>query len=331
MLRIVSETAKNPLKLLILQRVTLFVIEEIGLISSETFGVMDTVMKYVMDNDLPFGGKLVIANGDPVQLEQIMGRPFWISTHLMMSFDIICLKKYVRMANDETLQDVLELMRSPTINEVGRSFITDAIEANCQFVSNWKDVSSDRMRVLTTKKAERAIIAEFLDEKRNDPNVRCVVSKSKDEILEGDRWKQCSGYRRRTLNNIALEREELVLFENAVMCFTYNNNEGAESFSQGGLCIVEDIPQNFDEKSKIKVVIVPAGENNFIQPRREWKRIQIGRREGVPILIGHGLFARRIQYPIRYYTVQNFHRVMGCTAHGGIASQLSSSSKEFRM
>ncbi|CAG0901418.1 unnamed protein product [Cyprideis torosa] len=327
----IRNLAKNPMKLLILQRTNVFVVEEIGLVSAEMYGVLDTVMKYVMSNDLPFGGKLVIANGDHVQLEPILGRPFWMSTHLMISFDIMVLKKYVRMANDQTLQDVLQLLRSCTISGEDRKRVVDAIKARCEFVENWNNVPSERLRVLTTKKAQAAINDKYLQEKRSDPNLRCVLSKSKDEILEGDKWQPLSGYRKRTLSNNALEPEEIVLFEGAIMCFTYNNTEGNTPFSQGGLCIIQTIPRNFTAESNVTVVVLPPGQTNFYPLNPQWQRLQVGRHQGIPILVGQGLFARRTQFPFRYYTVQNFHRIMGTTAQGGIATQLSVHHKDYRM
>jgi predicted GIY-YIG superfamily endonuclease len=321
----------NPIKLLILQRTNVFIFEEIGLVSAEMFAVLDSVMKYVMSCDLPFGGKLVIANGNHVQLQPIEGRPFWMSTHFMMSFDAIVLKEYVRMANDPTLQNILQLLRKSVICGEERKQVLDAIDNHCEFVDSWNQVPSARMRVLTTKKAQENINSKFLDEKLNEPNLRCVKSKSTDEILEGDRWKPCSGFRQKALNRNASEPQEMILFKGAIMCFTYNCNEGNTIFSQGGLCIVTSIPQEFNRESKVTVILVPPGETNFVPPQRHWQQIEIGRKQGLPILVGPGIFARRTQYPFRYYTVQNFHRVMGCTAQGGIATQLSIVTKEFRM
>ncbi|CAG0893520.1 unnamed protein product [Cyprideis torosa] len=295
------------------------------------FGVLDSVMKYVMNNDRPFGGKLVVANGDHVQLQPILGRPFWMSTHLMMSFDILLLKKYVRMANDPTLQNVLGLLRSPTMSEDQREEVLHAVEANCNFIDTWDNVAPELMRVLTTKKAQEQINAKYLETMQNDPNVRHVVSYARDEILENDRWTICSGYRKKTLTRNALEPEELVIIEGGVYAFTYNKTEGNATISQGGLTIVENIPQQFNDQSKLCVVLVPPGERNIFPARQQWKRIQIGRQASVPILVGPGLFAKRTQFPLRYYTVQNFHRVMGCTAQAGIATQLSVNMKPFRM
>ncbi|CAG0901954.1 unnamed protein product [Cyprideis torosa] len=327
----IRNLTKNPIKLLILQRTNVFIFEEIGLVSSEMFAVLDSVMKYVMSCDLPFGGKLVIANGNHVQLQPIEGRPFWMSTHFMMSFDAIVLKEYVRMANDPDLQHILQLLRKPIMIGEERKQVLDAIEKHCEFVDSWNQVPSERMRVLTTKKAQENINNKFLEDKLNQPNLRCVKSKSTDEILEGDRWKPCSGFRQKSLNRNASEPQEMILFKDAIMCFTYNCNEGNAIFSQGGLCIVKSIPEEFNPDSKVTVIIVPPGETNIFPPPRHWQQIQIGRRQGIPILVGPGIFARRTQYPFRYYTVQNFHRVMGCTAQGGIATQLSVVTKEFRM
>ncbi|CAG0890579.1 unnamed protein product [Cyprideis torosa] len=327
----IRNLTKNPIKLLILQRTNVFIFEEIGLVSAEMFAVLDSVMKYVMSCDLPFGGKLVIANGNHVQLQPIEGRPFWMSTHFMMSFDAIVLKEYVRMANDPTLQNILQLLRKSVICGEERKQVLDAIDNHCEFVDSWNQVPSARMRVLTTKKAQENINSKFLDEKLNEPNLRCVKSKSTDEILEGDRWKPCSGFRQKALNRNASEPQEMILFKGAIMCFTYNCNEGNAIFSQGGLCIVTSIPQEFNRESKVTVILVPPGETNFVPPQRHWQQIEIGRKQGLPILVGPGIFARRTQYPFRYYTVQNFHRVMGCTAQGGIATQLSIVTKEFRM
>ena len=62
--------AKQPIKMAFLQHMDVILIAEIGLISSELFGAIDTVLRH---NKAPMGRLVVLATGDPHQLRPVNG------------------------------------------------------------------------------------------------------------------------------------------------------------------------------------------------------------------------------------------------------------------
>ena len=58
----------DPNKLRLFKRIDVLYFEEIGMICAEEFAAIDVILQKCHDCDLPFGGPLVFATGDPKQL-----------------------------------------------------------------------------------------------------------------------------------------------------------------------------------------------------------------------------------------------------------------------
>jgi AAA domain len=69
--RCLASLDKDPLRKAMIIRTDVFVFEEIGLLSSEYFVALDHVLRILMENSLPWGGKLLMSNGDHRQLKCI--------------------------------------------------------------------------------------------------------------------------------------------------------------------------------------------------------------------------------------------------------------------
>lgn len=52
----------------LLKRTDVFVFEEIGLLSAEYFVALDAILRVIMVNNLPWGGKLLLSCGDAKQV-----------------------------------------------------------------------------------------------------------------------------------------------------------------------------------------------------------------------------------------------------------------------
>ena len=107
------QLVRSPVRMAALQRIDVLMIEEIGLVSAEMFAVMDIVLRYIRDNQVPMGGVLIVASGDPRQLSPISGSPIWASYHLIATFRIMSLKHYVRAQRDPNLQSFLSIFARP--------------------------------------------------------------------------------------------------------------------------------------------------------------------------------------------------------------------------
>nr|XP_039258626.1 uncharacterized protein LOC120335208 [Styela clava] len=307
--------SKSGKKMVMLQRTDIFIFEEIGLISAETYAMLDRCMKEIMSTDECFGHKLVIANGDPCQLPPPQGAPFWTSMHFMAFFKALPLKHFVRSASDRKLQKIIALIRKPSLQEAQVIDIVNILGDNCNFVGNWNSVPEDAMRIVSTRKAEQMAIDEFLEGKANDPNVQLVKFISTDEVYDGASWGPANTTQTHAITRQVLEPEEISLFIGAVLRLTYNNNSGNAKFSQGQLCIVNELLQADQLQSEVavRVKLVPPGERSFSTLDSNWSDFILKPRYTPDVLISGMINARRLQLPVRFYKANTIHRVMGET------------------
>jgi predicted GIY-YIG superfamily endonuclease len=323
----INSLHRDPAKLVLLQRTHVFFIEEIGFISAEQFSILDSVMKNVMCNDLPFGGKLVVANGDEYQLPPIDGKPFWTSMHLITSFTVLRFREYVRAAGDAHLQQVIELMRQPTIIELEQSTILSIVAQHANFTPSWQDVPPLAVRIVSTRLADSHVLADYLEQHRGIT----VTSQATDEVNRQNSWAPANDQVSRSLDHHCLEAKSLVLFEGALMRMTRNHLVGDIRYSQGQLAMVTNIPHPFGEDSSITVALVPPGVRNFDVVQLEWPTIPVRRIASIPVVVAFGLVkGRRTQFPLRYYLANTIHRLMGETCREA-ATEISTTKKENRL
>ena len=66
-------------------------------LSAEYFVVLDSILRVLMGNSLPFGGKLVLCCGDAKQLPPVEGTMIWTSLNMCTMMDIFVFKADVRV------------------------------------------------------------------------------------------------------------------------------------------------------------------------------------------------------------------------------------------
>ncbi|XP_039271516.2 uncharacterized protein LOC120345964 [Styela clava] len=307
--------SKSPKKMVLLQRTDIFIFEEIGLISAETYAMLDRCMKEIMSTNESFGHKFVFANGDPCQLPPPRGAPFWTSMHFMAFFRALPLKHFVRSAGDKELQSVIQLLRQPSSSEQQVNDIVSILSNACNFVDNWSFVPDDAMRIVSTRKAEQMVIEDFLKSKSEDPNVTLKTFHSIDEVYDGVTWGPATTNQSYQITRQVLEPVELLLFKGAILRLTYNNNSENTKFSQGQLCVIQDFLNANEILSEvaIRVKLVPPGERSFTTINSNWPDFILRPRYTADVLIGGMSHARRLQLPLRFYKANTIHRVMGET------------------
>ena len=79
----------DPLRLTFLKRLDVLVIEEVGMLNSEQWSVLDHTIRFVNNSNVPMGGILVLGNGDPIQLRPPSGPLLWISPILYTNFKLL--------------------------------------------------------------------------------------------------------------------------------------------------------------------------------------------------------------------------------------------------
>jgi PIF1-like helicase len=75
-----------------LKRTDVFIFEEIGLLSAEYFVALDAVLRVLMANGLPWGGKLLLSCGDAKQLPPVEGTMIWSSVNMCTMMEVFVFK-----------------------------------------------------------------------------------------------------------------------------------------------------------------------------------------------------------------------------------------------
>lgn len=85
--------------------------------SYQNYYEMDHAMKHSLNNDLPVGGKLAIADGDPHQLSLITGNFICVPSCFLFSLDLILLKYCVRLSSNSILHATLQITRKSSASD----------------------------------------------------------------------------------------------------------------------------------------------------------------------------------------------------------------------
>ena len=144
---------KDPQRLVHLKLLDILVFEEMGMLNSEQWSVLDQTLRFVNNSNVPMGGVLVFGNGDPKQLRPPKGPLLWISPLLMTNFEFFYLEEFVRMT-DPNGTKVLTLLDTVRMTDEIAEEVTNILAENCCFVSTWNEIATDEaiLRVVPTKK-----------------------------------------------------------------------------------------------------------------------------------------------------------------------------------
>ena len=91
LIRLSSDIARK----VVLERVQVPIVEELSVIPAEIFSCMSMILQDLRDNYEPFGGVVVIANGDCLQLPNVSGCDVFLSTSLLFGFNFHFLRHLV--------------------------------------------------------------------------------------------------------------------------------------------------------------------------------------------------------------------------------------------
>ena len=82
----VQKLYEDPLRLVLFKKLHVLVVEELGMLNSEQWAILDQTLRFVNDKNTHMGGVLVFGNGDPKQLRAPSGPVIWISPILLTNF-----------------------------------------------------------------------------------------------------------------------------------------------------------------------------------------------------------------------------------------------------
>lgn len=247
----------NPIKKDILRSCHVLCFEEIGLISQEYLSAIDMILRGVRENELPFGGVIFFATGDPRQLPPIIGRPMWISSHMFSSFRPVVLRHYVRSMNDLQLQRALRLLQLPrmTAGQVEECIEVFSNNLHAQnFVETFQDAPADSIKIVSKNKVVQQLAKEAMGRRKHvidDHNQRfpaqqhkCSCISHADDFVETTpgHYGAPDHRAKQDLNRLLEEQDELFLSEGGVYKFSTNDTGNTPMrFTHGQLCIVKKI------------------------------------------------------------------------------------------
>ena len=145
---------RNNKKILLLALEVLFV-EVVSLISAKQWSAIDITLRELKQSSLPFGGVLVFAILDQMQLPSNDGNEIFLSPVFLTNIALFFLGHFVRMT-DKDGQTVLRHMWTRPINPAAVAETQANLDVKVTFKDSWADLDdSCVMRVFGKRKAEQ--------------------------------------------------------------------------------------------------------------------------------------------------------------------------------
>ncbi|MEJ5285246.1 MAG: AAA family ATPase [Brevinematales bacterium] len=286
-----EEIISRNKKIELIKSLELIIIDEVSMLRADLFDLINEILKKILKNNLPFGGKQLLLIGDLYQLppvvttkekelfEELYDTPYFFSANAIKEIElkIVEFEKIYRQ-KDEKFIEILNKIRNGTIDESDIEFINQ----NCLIEKEEDDFS-----IYITPYNETA-------RKINEEKLSSLKGKSYhfEGIIEGDF----------PLEYLPTEKD-IILKKNAQVMMLVNNPE--EGFVNGTIGKFQGI---FEEKLKIET------ENNEIifVPPFEWTIFdyEYDRANGVITKNEIGSF---YQYPVKLAWAITIHKSQGKT------------------
>ena len=311
-----------------LEKLQVLFVEEVSLIHAELWATMDIMLQSLKQNEIPFGGVLIIANGDCCQLPNVSGTDIFQSTSLIFTFHFHFLHHLVRM-HDEKGQEVLKLLEERPVPQRSIDRICALLSENCTFHNSWREVDSRMiMKVFGKKRAERQALVDHKKMVESSGAVS-TVSEAKDEMCldKSHIWRTADIEATKFLNKNSREPETLLLYDKAVLRLTRN----LESSSQGDLFVLD-----FDNCTERNLSLYKAPNPSHITKEcldrelyKNWPKITVTKTAGFTFGTHNGS-VRRVQFPFSNYVALTVHKLMGDT-FANLATSISSTESMYSL
>jgi hypothetical protein len=316
--RAISRLYRSPEKFQFIRILDGLGFDESGAIPCDIFTAMCHILRFVRDNNVPWGGILPFGTIDHLQLEPVSGRHPLMNPAFTACFYFRELIHSVRAATDTDFMRIQAISRLDTISlskaEIRGEFVS-LFTRIFSFVTDLDDASMPR-NVLYTFGQKRPIRKQ---EKRAENKIRASrvptrISHAIDEEknVHGSTYRLASASTSRTLDRDVKEPRVLVLVQGGRYQLTYNN--GAK-FSNAQLAVLFELPtqEQVDKKSALKMIVAPAGCK--IIPDDTVTRDE---------LLGMGWTEQRVGTPARYNVVNAAGSTRGKRRQYGMRSHVGS-------
>ena len=313
----------------LLLNLQVLIVEEISLLNAELWCTMDLILRKIKENEEPFGGVFVVANGDCCQLPNISGLNIFEAFSFLFSFDFHFLQHFVRMV-DPIGQELLRLLERRPLTEDDISRVVEIISNSCNFVGSWNDIHDAMiMKVFGKRVAEQEATEKYF-EKIEGTDMPFRYSYAQDQICtQGNSVWRTADNRSVTnyLNYNVSEYEKLLFHPSCVLRATQN----LKGIQQGQLCVLDF---NSVTDNCVFVFVAPNIEavtqtvldnGDYLQ----WRRVKVRKTPGyVQNYLRNSV--RRFQFPLCNYVALTVHKLMGDT-FAKLATSLSSVERKFAL
>jgi len=324
--RCIANLYRNPEKLEYLRTLDLLLLDETGNIPAEILSVMDIVLRYIRNSNKPFGGLLIIATMDNLQIEPPTGRHPLLSSLFISTFMFFRLSECVRAANDPHWRRVQEITRYPPhmlTDEVKEEFINLLVN-HCTWVKSDDDPSIPANSLWVygknspIRQQEQKLFSKIT---KTNSGITYLVSKSEDHerTVEGSMI-PASQATSDLIDSKVKEPQKLYFYERGRYQITANQ-PGKYSNSQLAMLFKMPTQEQLDRKLPIEMLVSPPG-SRYIPGNEDtaehlitlgWKPTFIHKcRENV-VNVRTGVRGTRIQYRLRHHVGSTEHSVMGQT------------------
>ena len=311
-----------------LEKLQVLFVEEISLIHAELWATMDMMLQLLKQNDSPFGGVLIIGNGDCCQLPNVSGTDIFQSSSVIFNSHFHFLTNLVRM-HDPQGQEVLKLLEARPVAPSSVERICSIIRENCNFHESWDKIDAQMiMKVFGKKAAERRAIDDHRSQIETS-GLQFFISHATDEMCSSKShvWRPADNSASAFLNKNSREPESLVLYDQAILRLTKN----IENAAQGDLFIMDYQNSNSATLCLFKSPNAHAVTKECLQSGafREWQKFTISKTTGFAFQTGDGS-VRRVQFPFCNYVALTVHKLMGDT-FGSLATSISATESKYSL
>jgi hypothetical protein len=165
---------KNPEMIQVLKVLNVLFIDELGQISAELLSTLDIILRKIRNNNIFFGGLLIIASMDHRQLPPVTGKPFMMSSHVLSCFKFSVLDHSVRASQDSYLEIIVNIAR------MHPDLYTDEIIADFEWllsnkfthVDSWSDplITPDVYRIFSKKLPAKESVEKYISQVKHQLN-----------------------------------------------------------------------------------------------------------------------------------------------------------------
>ena len=344
---------RNGVNINVLRQLDVLFIDEAGILSAELLSIIDIILRRIRQNNLPWGGVLLMVSLDNCQFGTITGKPFLVSSLILTCFQMVKFRCSVRASTDKEYQRVQDISRMSAQTLIDNPALVqefaDLVGRVFTFVPSWDQVDKKAMRLYARKNPAREAVSRY--QEQVEAEITATIGPSHFHYSEA-RDTQINKYSQSNatlasersssiLDAKVKEPRKLLLFVGGIYEFTFNNNNSNNLFSQSQICMLLVLPSLEDILifASIRVLAAPKGVDDVSYDpskteddykREGWSPRLVGVCPESVHYLGNDMQGFRKQYGLKHHVTCTIHASMGDTLFK-VALQVSDTEDKFKL